>query len=64
VTLAWAEHEAAEFARQSREFSSALKLTGKRTEAMVGKGLNHFEIIETLADPGSPLGRAALNMLQ
>ena len=64
VTVAWAEHEAAEFARQSREFSSALKLAGKLTEAMVGKGLNHFEMIETLADPDSPLGRAALNMLQ
>jgi len=63
VTVAWAEHEAAEFYRQSQEFSSALKLTGKLTEAMVGKGLNHFELIETLADPGSPLGRAALNML-
>ena len=64
VTLAWAEHEAAEFARQSREFSSALKLAGKPTQALVGTGLNHFEIIETLADPASPLGRAALNMLQ
>jgi arylformamidase len=61
--VAWAEHEAAEFYRQSQEFSSALKLTGKLTDAMVGKGLNHFELIETLADPGSPLGRAALNML-
>jgi arylformamidase len=64
VTVAWAEHEAAEFARQSREFSSALKLAGRLTEAMVGRGLNHFEMIETLADPDSPLGRAALNMLQ
>lgn len=64
VTVAWAEHEAAEFGRQSREFSSALKVADKLTEAMVGKGLNHFEIIETLADPASPLGRAALNMLQ
>jgi arylformamidase len=63
VTVAWAEHEAGEFYRQSREFSSALKLTGKLTEAIVGKGLNHFEIIETLADPGAPLGQAALNML-
>jgi hypothetical protein len=41
-----------------------LKLAGRLTQAMVGKGLNHFEIVETLADPGSPLGRAALNMLQ
>ena len=64
VTVAWAEHEAAEFYRQSHEFSSALKLAGRLTQAMVGKGLNHFEIVETLADPGSPLGRAALNMLQ
>ncbi|MFL6566679.1 MAG: alpha/beta hydrolase, partial [Burkholderiales bacterium] len=48
VTLAWAEHEAAEFARQSCEFYSALKVAGKPTQAMVGKGLNHFEIIETL----------------
>jgi arylformamidase len=63
VTVAWAEHETAEFYRQSQEFSSALKLRGKLTEAMVGKGLNHFEMIETLADPGSLLGRAALNML-
>ena len=63
VTVAWAEHEAAEFYRQSREFSSALKITGRLTQAMVGKNLNHFEMIETLADPGSPLGRAALNML-
>jgi hypothetical protein len=26
-------------------------------------GLNHFEIIETLADPDSPLGSAAIKML-
>jgi arylformamidase len=64
VTLAWAEHEAAEFARQSREFSSALGLSGWLAEAMVVRGLNHFEIIETLPDPASRLGRAALNMLR
>jgi len=64
ATVAWAEHEAAEFYRQSREFASALKVADKLTAALVGKGLNHFEIIETLADPASPLGRTALNMLQ
>jgi arylformamidase len=63
VTVACAEHEAAELYRQSREFSSALKLEGRLREAMVGTGLNHFEIIQTLGDPASPLGRAALNML-
>jgi arylformamidase len=58
VTVAWAEKEGAEFARQSREFAEKL---GAGT--IIGKNLNHFEIVETLADPASPLGRAALNML-
>jgi arylformamidase len=58
VWVAWAEHEAAEFARQSREFASALG-----APSLIGRDMNHFEIIETLADPASPLGRAALSML-
>jgi arylformamidase len=59
VTVAWAEHEAAEFYRQSREFADRLA-----APRIIAYGMNHFEIIETLADPGSPLGRAALNMLR
>ena len=59
VTVAWAEHETAEFYRQSLEFAD--KLAAPR---IIGYGMNHFEIIETLADAGSPLGQAALNMLQ
>jgi arylformamidase len=58
LTVAWAEKESPEFYRQSREFAEKL---GAPT--IIGKGLNHFEIIETMADPRSPLGRAALNML-
>jgi arylformamidase len=59
VTVAWAEKESAEFYRQSEEFAQKL---GAPT--LIGKGLNHFEIVETMADARSPLGRAALNMLQ
>lgn len=58
VTVAWAEKESAEFFRQSKQFAEKLG-----APALVGKGMNHFEIAETLADPRSPLGRAALNML-
>jgi len=58
VTVSWAEKEGAEFTRQSREFAARL-----RAPTLVGTGLNHFEIIETLADPASPLGSAALKML-
>jgi arylformamidase len=59
VTIAWAEHEAAEFYRQSKEFAQRLG-----APSIIGHRMNHFEIIETLANSGSPLGRAALNMLQ
>lgn len=59
VTVAWSEKEGAEFFRQSKEFAERL---GAPT--ILGKGLNHFEFIETLADPRSLLARAALNMLQ
>ena len=59
VTVAWGEKENAEFFRQSKAFAEKL---GAPT--LIGKNLNHFEMIETLADPRSPLGRAALNMLQ
>jgi len=58
VTVAWGEKEGEEFFRQSREFAEKL---GAPT--IIGKNLNHFEIVEALADPHSPLGRAALNML-
>ena len=63
VSVAWAEKESAEFARQSREFASALQKTGKLSVALEAKKLNHFEVIETLADPRSPLARAALKMI-
>jgi arylformamidase len=59
VTVGWAEQESKEFYRQSEAFAKKL---GAPT--IIGEGLNHFEIVETLADPRSPLGRAALNMLQ
>jgi arylformamidase len=59
VTVAWSEHEAPEFSRQSQEFAARL-----RAPTLVGKGLNHFTFVETMGDPASPLARAALNMLE
>ena len=58
VTVAWAEKESAEFARQSRELAEKLRVPGH-----VGKGMNHFEIVETLADARSPLAKIALEMI-
>ena len=59
VTVAWGALEAKEFVRQSSEFAEKL---GAPT--LAGKGLNHLDVLETMADPAAPLGRAALNMLQ
>ena len=59
VTVAWAGKDSEEFQRQSKEFSE--KLDAPSFEV---KNVNHFEIVETLADPASPIGRAALTMLQ
>lgn len=58
VTVAWAEKESRDFYRQSKAFAEKLG-----APALIGEGLNHFEIVETLADPRSALGCAALNML-
>jgi arylformamidase len=52
-----------EFRRQSREFAAALgpKLVAPHSEL---PGLNHFEVVETLANPDAGLGRAALDLIE
>jgi arylformamidase len=52
--------ETPEFQRQARDFAAALKAAGKPFELLVGEGYNHFEILETLANPYGLLGRAVL----
>src|SRR5438128_2173535 len=56
--------ETPEFQRQSRDFAAAVKAAGKPVQLLVGEGYNHFEIIETLANPYGLLGRAALEQMQ
>jgi len=52
--------ETPEFQRQTRDFAAALKAAGKPVQLLVGEGYNHFEMLETLANPYGLLGRAAL----
>jgi arylformamidase len=56
--------ETPEFQRQSRDFAAAVKAAGKPAQLLVGEGYNHFEIIETLANPYGLLGRAALEQMK
>ena len=64
VVVAYGTHDSPEFQRQAREFAEALRAVGRLQELVVGVGLNHFELPETLADPESALGRAALGLLR
>lgn len=64
VIVANGENDSPEFQRQSREFADALDAIGRLDRYIIGKGLNHFEMIATLADPGGLVGRAALEMMK
>ena len=61
VVVAYGTLETPEFQRQTRDFAAAAAAAGKPVRLLVGDGYNHFEIIETLANPYGLLGRAALD---
>ena len=56
--------ETPEFQRQTRDFAAAVKAAGKPVELLVGAGYNHFEMLETLANPYGLLGRAMLSQMR
>ncbi len=58
LILAHGTYETPEFQRQTRDFYAAVKAAGKPIELLVGEGYNHFEMLETLANPYGLLGRA------
>jgi len=60
LIVAYGSYETPEFKRQSIEFAEAVANAGKPVELVVAENYNHFEIIETLANPHGILGRAAL----
>jgi arylformamidase len=60
LILATGSCETPEFQRQSRDFAAAVKANGKPVELLVGEGYNHFELLETLANPYGLTGRAML----
>jgi arylformamidase len=60
LILAHGTLETPEFQRQTRDFHAAATAAGKPAELIVGEGYNHFELLETLANPYGLIGRAAL----
>jgi arylformamidase len=64
VVLAIGTQETPEFQRQSRDFAAALEAAGKPVELLTGEGYNHFELLETLANPYGLTGRAMLSQMK
>jgi arylformamidase len=63
MAVAIGEHESDEFKRQGREFAGSIEGQGVPVEVIEGAGLNHFEIVTTLASPAGLLGRVALHQM-
>jgi arylformamidase len=55
--------ESPQFVWQSQMWTDAAVGAGISTTALWVEGLNHFEILETLADPGSPLCRLQMRRM-
>jgi arylformamidase len=60
LIVSYGTYETPEFQRQTRDFAAAVKAAGKPIELLVGEAYNHFEMLETLANPYGLLGRAVL----
>ena len=63
ITIAYGTEETPEFQRHSKDFAAALQAKGHAAELLVGEGLNHFEIVETLSDSEGLLGKAILEQM-
>jgi arylformamidase len=64
LVLSYGTYETPEFQRQARDFAAAVRAAGKPVELLVGEGYNHFEMLETLANPYGLLGRAVLAQMR
>jgi arylformamidase len=64
LVLAYGTCETPEFQRQTRDFAAAVRAAGKPVELLVGQAYNHFELLETLANPYGLTGRAMLDQMQ
>ncbi len=63
LILAFGTEETPEFQRQTREFFADVQALGKPVELIVGEAYNHFELLETLANPYGLTGRAMLQQM-
>jgi arylformamidase len=63
LILAYGTCETPEFQRQTQDFVAAVRGLEKPAELIVGEAYNHFELLETLANPYGLTGRAMLRQM-
>lgn len=63
LIVAYGTYETPEFRRQGEDFAAAAEAAGKPVQLIAGRGYNHFEIRDTLANPFGLLGHAALTQM-
>jgi arylformamidase len=64
LVLAYGSCETPEFQRQTQDVFAAVQGLGKPAELIVGEAYNHFELLETLANPYGLAGRAMLRQMK
>ena len=64
LVLAYGTCETPEFQRQTEEFCAAVRAVGKPAELVVGEAYNHFELLETIANPYGLIGRVMLEQMK
>jgi arylformamidase len=64
VAIAYASLDSPEFQRQSQEFAAALRPQRKLEAVVRGEAYNHFELIETLANPYGLVGKLAIQQMK
>jgi arylformamidase len=63
VTLVYGEKETPEFRRQPKAYAEVLKAAGKSVTVVEVPGVNHFEVLRQLGEPGSAVAQLALRMM-
>jgi arylformamidase len=64
LALVYGTEETPEFQRQTRDFAAAVKAASKPMSLTVMEGYNHFEVMESLANPYGAFGRAVLEQMR
>ncbi len=64
MVVACGSLETAWLQRRAREFAGTVQAAGKQVQLLIAEGYNHFEVIETLANPYGVLGRAVLEQMK